>query len=66
MRQLASDGRRVVMEHSTNRSEYPFWLLTEQINISSHADDQKRPMVVELPSRHIQNVEYWIFNSERR
>lgn len=48
-------------ELSTHRSEAPFWLLSENISASG-----EQPIALELPSRHIQSVEYWIFNDSDR
>ena len=51
------------LEHRTNRSEYPFWLLSQPI--SGYRDGGLQPpSVVELPSRHIQEVDYWIYSAD--
>jgi diguanylate cyclase (GGDEF)-like protein len=44
------------LELSTNRSETPFWLLASPPSV-----DASEPWVVELPSRHIQALKYWIY-----
>lgn len=48
------------LERKTNRSERPFWLLTQPIVAT--AEVPTGASVVELPSRHVQSVQYWILD----
>lgn len=52
-----------IVEHKTNRSEDPFWLLSVAIQLRPD-DRQQTSRVVELPSRHIQDIRYWVLSPE--
>jgi diguanylate cyclase (GGDEF)-like protein len=50
-------AERLVIEQPTNRSESPFWLLTEPTSPSREVGSK-----FELPSRHIQSLRFWIYD----
>lgn len=50
------------LEHKTNRSEQPFWLLTRPISVPNEGRTLSQS-VIELPSRHIREVSYWAYSS---
>lgn len=48
-------------ELPTNRSENPFWLLSEGLR-----SDLESSEFVELPSRHVQHIEFWFLDKNHR
>jgi len=49
--------RDYTLEAQTSRSESPFWIL---VKLESHVNDGS--VAIELPSRHLQQVSYWIYD----
>lgn len=50
-------GDRFVTERATRRSEAPFWLITK-----ATLPVKDSPANFELPSRHIQTLQYWVLD----